>query len=104
MEKFVAVLDEKSLPEAETARVVAGGKNVVLARVNGSIFALLNQCPHLGCTMHRGKLAGYLLACPCHDWIFDVRTGEFTLAPEIKIPVFPTKVSGGKIMINVEEG
>jgi nitrite reductase/ring-hydroxylating ferredoxin subunit len=103
MDNWVAVLDNDALNEGETVKLKAGGMPVVILRTKGEIFALHNQCPHLGCTMHRGNLSGYFLTCPCHDWIFDVRTGEFTLAPEIKIPVYPVKVSGGKILLKMEE-
>ncbi len=84
-------------------RLKVGNTDLLLLMIGGEVFALKNQCPHLGCAMHRGKLEGYLLWCPCHDWIFDVRTGEFVIAPEIKIPVFPVKVVDGKIMVNMEE-
>ena len=96
-------LKEADLPEGTTAKAKVNERPVLLARVNEKIFALLNECPHLGCMMHRGALDGYLLTCPCHDWVFDIRSGEFTAAPEITIPVYPVKVEHGEILIKLEE-
>jgi 3-phenylpropionate/trans-cinnamate dioxygenase ferredoxin subunit len=101
MENWIAVIHESELAEGKPVKLNTGGKPIVLLRVEGEIYALLNQCPHLGCFMHKGKLSGHLLTCPCHDWVFDVRTGEFISAPEIKIPVFSTKVEKGQIFLNI---
>jgi len=100
MVTWISVLNEAELIEGKPLRTNAAGKPVVLIRVEGRVYALLNQCPHLGCFMHKGTLSGYLLTCPCHDWVFDIRSGVFVVAPEIKIPVFPTKVENGQIFIN----
>lgn len=101
MENWVAVLSADALQEGSVVKVSAAGRPLIIIRVAGSVYALLNECPHLGCTMHRGELDGYLLKCPCHDWIFDIRTGEFITAPEIKIPIFTAKAEHGEIRINL---
>jgi 3-phenylpropionate/trans-cinnamate dioxygenase ferredoxin subunit len=99
MGEWKRVLPSEKLPDNKVVAVSISGQNIVLARVEGRIFALLNECPHLGCRLHRGRLNGYLLQCPCHDWQFDLRSGEFTLAPEIKIPVFLAKEENGEILL-----
>ncbi|EEG76681.1 Rieske (2Fe-2S) protein [Dethiobacter alkaliphilus] len=99
----VTMIKAEDLPEGKTAKAKIKGLPVLLARVGQEIYALHNQCPHLGCMMHRGTLDGYLLTCPCHDWVFDIRCGEFTAAPEIKIPVYPVKVENGEILVKLED-
>jgi len=44
-------------------------------------------------------LEGYILKCPCHDWRFDIRTGEFLAAPEIRLPTYPVREAAGKLFI-----
>jgi len=100
---WVFAVDKEELAKSGRVRVTAGGRSLLFLMIGGEVFALKNECPHLGCTMHRGKLDGYFLSCPCHDWIFDVRTGEFITAPEIKIPVYPVKIEDSQIMLNTEE-
>jgi 3-phenylpropionate/trans-cinnamate dioxygenase ferredoxin subunit len=99
---WVFAAGREELAESGRIWLKAGGQALFLLMAGGEVFALKNECPHLGCTMHRGKLDGYLLWCPCHDWVFDVRTGEFTVAPEIRIPVYPVKTEGDSIMVNTE--
>lgn len=100
MSNWVVAADKDSVSEGNIVPVKAGGQPIVLVCVEGVVYALYNQCPHLGCAMHRGKLSGHYLICPCHDWVFDIRTGSFTAAPEIQIQRFPVKVEGAKILVN----
>ncbi|MDW7649865.1 MAG: Rieske (2Fe-2S) protein [Bacillota bacterium] len=102
MENWVAVIVAEKPTEGKAVKAKADGKPVLLAKVNDKLYAMDNVCPHLGCFLHRGDLSGHLITCPCHDWVFDIRTGEFTAAPEIKIPVFPVKTKNGEILILME--
>jgi len=104
MGEWVHALQSEQLVEGKAAAVKIGGESIVLARVDGQIFALRNECPHLGCPLHRGRLEGFLLQCPCHDWLFDLRSGEFTLAPEIRIPAFPVREESGIILLKTGGG
>jgi 3-phenylpropionate/trans-cinnamate dioxygenase ferredoxin subunit len=99
MGEWIHALQSAQLPDGKTVPVKINGQSVVLARVGERLFALRNECPHLGCPLHRGRLEGFLLQCPCHDWLFDLRNGEFTLAPEIKIPAFQVREENGEILL-----
>lgn len=101
MSKWVQALKTSDLKPGAMANVKFNGQRILIACTGEQYFALLNDCPHLGCPLHRGKLEGYELTCPCHDWKFDIRTGEFITAPEIKIPVYPVKVEAGEIFVNL---
>ncbi|HHX73977.1 MAG TPA: Rieske (2Fe-2S) protein [Firmicutes bacterium] len=101
MSRWEKAMPVDELPENTLANRKMGGRNILLARVDGQYYALLNDCPHLGCFLHKGLLRGHTVTCPCHDWVFDLRTGEFTAAPEIAIPVFPVKVTGGEIYVDL---
>jgi 3-phenylpropionate/trans-cinnamate dioxygenase ferredoxin subunit len=101
MSRWVLAVPLEKLGEGNPLKVKVNNKQVVLTKVDGVIYAMLNRCPHLGCFMHKGELSGHLLTCPCHDWVFDIRTGQFTAAPEITIPIFATKVENGEILIDL---
>jgi 3-phenylpropionate/trans-cinnamate dioxygenase ferredoxin subunit len=77
------------------------GVNVLLARVEGAVYAVSGRCAHMACPLFTGTLVGYTIVCPCHDWRFDVRTGRFLNAPELGLTVYPTKLATGKILVNV---
>ena len=95
------VLEEAALPEGTMAPVYPLGLHVVVARVNGAVFAVSGKCAHLGCPLSGGALNGYTLTCGCHDWRFDVRTGLFLDAPELGIAVYPTRSEAGKLYVDV---
>ena len=75
------------------------GVNVVLARVGGAVYAVSGKCAHMACPLFMGRLEGYTIVCPCHDWRFDVRTGRFLDAPELGLTVYPTKLEAGKLFV-----
>ena len=98
---WIYVMDDAALLEGSITPVYPLGINVVLARVEGIIYAVSGACPHLACPLFTGKLSGYTIACPCHDWRFDIRTGKFLDAPELGVAVFPVKSEAGKVFVKI---
>ncbi len=71
------------LPEGHARKVDLGdplagtGRQVVLCRVEGGLYALDALCPHEGGRIGEGPLVGGRLAmCPLHNYQFDPRTGK----------------------------
>lgn len=95
------VLDEGKLPEAVMTVVFPYGLPVLLVKKGPDIFAVSNRCAHMGCPLSRGTLGGYIVECPCHEWTFDVRTGAFVTAGEIRIPRYECKAENGKIYVRI---
>ena len=52
------------------------GNNIVLAMINGQVFAMDAVCSHQGAPLEEGKLEGFNLTCPWHYAVFDVRNGK----------------------------
>jgi len=98
---WTSVLDDSALPEGQMTPVYPRGVNVLLARVGGAVYAVSGKCAHMACPLFMGRLEGYTIVCPCHDWRFDVRTGTFLDAPELGLTVYPTKLAGGKLFVNL---
>src|SRR5664279_4660121 len=71
------VLDDEALLENHMMPSYPMGMNILLARVAGSVYAVSGKCLHMACPLFTGKLEGYIITCPCHDWRFDIRTGQF---------------------------
>ena len=94
-------LDDAALLEGRMARAYPLGVNVLLARVDGAVYALSGKCAHMACPLSGGRLEGHTIVCPCHDWRFDVRTGEFLDAPELCLNVYATKLEAGKLFVNL---
>ena len=56
--------------------VEVDGTSVLLANVEGEIYALRNGCAVDGLALEGGKLSGFVLLCPWHNCAYDVRTGK----------------------------
>jgi nitrite reductase/ring-hydroxylating ferredoxin subunit len=95
------VLEASALPEGVMTVVFPYGVPVLLVRRGQDIYAVSNKCAHMGCPLSRGSLGGFIVECPCHEWTFDVRTGEFVTAREIRIPRYECKTENGKIYVNI---
>jgi len=80
----------------------AGGKDVLVANVDGQYYAIGNVCTHMGCTVSDGVLTGANVECPCHGSTFDVRTGAVVRGPATRPePSYRVEVSGDRLSIAV---
>ena len=102
-EEFVMVLEEKALQEGQMKLVSFEGLPILFIKQQGKIFVIDNRCPHMGCGFSGGTLDGLVIVCPCHDWRFNLETGEYEDEPLIKLKKFEFKVESGKIWIKLEE-
>lgn len=98
---WIFAIEENKLQENSANMVFPKGLPVLLIKKEGEIYALSNKCAHMACPLAGGALKDYTIQCPCHDWRFDIRTGEFLDAREIKIPLYEWKLSDGKIFIKI---
>ena len=89
--------------------VDAGGKQILLANVGGSFFAIQRKCPHMGFNLCKGKLHAHVVTCPLHRAGFDVRDGSAVdpanmLIVKIKTKnaeAFPVKIEGEQVFVSV---
>jgi cell fate regulator YaaT (PSP1 superfamily)/nitrite reductase/ring-hydroxylating ferredoxin subunit len=52
-----------------------GGPKIAVFNVDGVYHAISNECGHQGGPLGEGKLEGFSVTCPWHQWKFDVTTG-----------------------------
>ncbi len=74
--EFIRVADKADLPVNKMILVVVGGKEVLLANIDGSYSAIANKCTHFGGSLSKGSLEGGIVTCPRHGARFDVKTGK----------------------------
>jgi len=65
----------ENIPEGGMTTTKVGTREILLARVDGKIYALDNACGHSGYPLDQGTLDGYVVTCAWHDARFDVRSG-----------------------------
>ena len=100
-EGFVAVGKTCELAPGEMKFVAVDRERVVLANVEGALYALRDMCGHRNAPLSRGKLIGCLIECPLHFAQFDVRTGELVDGPmSANVPVYQVRVDGDTVYVN----
>jgi NADPH-dependent 2,4-dienoyl-CoA reductase/sulfur reductase-like enzyme/nitrite reductase/ring-hydroxylating ferredoxin subunit len=73
---------------------------VLVARSNGSLYAIGATCTHYGGPLAEGLLVGDTVRCPWHHACFSFRTGEPLLAPALdRVACFRVEETGGSIFV-----
>ena len=57
-------------------------RRVLLANVDGTFYALHDQCGHQKAALSKGKLEGEVVECPMHFSRFSVKTGKLVSGPD----------------------
>jgi len=100
---FVEVASAEDLAEGEILRVDVGGNRVLVAMVEGKLYAMGAVCTHERAFLDEGELFGHEVTCPLHFSCFDLRTGEATGPPaEDPEPIYEVKVEDGKVLVSSE--
>ena len=100
MAEFVRVAGRGDVPAGEMLIVEIEGEEIVLANVDGQIYAFGNGCTHRGGPLGEGLLEGDEVECPFHQGRFNVKTGEAVQEPPTEpIPTYRVQVDGDDIMV-----
>jgi 3-phenylpropionate/trans-cinnamate dioxygenase ferredoxin subunit len=67
--------------EGELRSVRIDAEHVVLLALHeGAVVAIDDRCNHAGCLLSKGWIEGRAVVCPCHEYAFDLASGENTSA------------------------
>jgi nitrite reductase/ring-hydroxylating ferredoxin subunit len=103
MAEWVRVASVGECPPGNLLGVEAGRERVVLANVDGDVYALLDRCSHQDYPLSDGELLGTKLECLYHGARFDVVTGRAVQLPAIRpVRSFPVEVRGEDVYVDVE--
>ena len=98
--RWVAAVAEADLPDGTPTGVEVEGRQVLLHRIDGEIYALDDVCSHAGGLLSRGEVDGCTVACPLHRSVFDLRDGQVVQGPaHTPQPVLPTRVRKGWVEV-----
>ena len=98
----VLVPGTSALAEGEARKVdigdpMAGGKQILLCRVDGKVHAIDSTCPHEGGRIVAGPLSdGRLAVCPLHSYRFDPTTGKAVGVVCRPVKTYRAREAGGE--------
>lgn len=102
-ENYVPTIDEAELKEGTMKPVRIAGVPVLFIKQHNKIYVIDDRCPHMGCKFSGGSLDGDIIICPCHDWRFNLVTGEYEEMPAYKLVTYTFKIVDGKIWVKLDE-
>ena len=103
------VCSERELEEGSLKSFKVNGRDVVVARSNGKLYAFERWCTHEQGDMAGGVLEGAVATCPDHGSQFDLgRNGLNVAGPDGDAPgtvpdlaVFKVSVIGGDVYVDI---
>lgn len=102
MAEFVTVTCGATREQGTVTAFEIGGVCVVLASVEGTLYAFDDLCPHRQCSLAEGHLEGTVVTCPCHGSQFDVTTGERLRGPAVRgVRTFAVRVENGDLQVEI---
>ncbi len=101
-EERVAAASE--IGSGEFKSVDVDGECLLLANVEGKIYAVSDICTHEECTLSDGAiLEGVEVECECHGARFDVTSGEVTQEPaEEPLKTYDVSVQGDDVLVSFD--
>lgn len=101
--RWARVASLSEVPAGGLRAVSTGGEAVVLANVDGDIYALEDRCSHQDYPLSAGELEGDELECTFHGARFDVCTGHALQLPAITpVRTYQVDVRDGDIYIQLD--
>jgi 3-phenylpropionate/trans-cinnamate dioxygenase ferredoxin subunit len=100
MSEYVKVASVTDLAPGQMTLVEVAGELICLANVDGSFYAIADECTHVGGALSDGELEGYVVTCPIHFGQFDIRTGKVLQRPPREDAVtYEVRVEGPDVLI-----
>jgi nitrite reductase/ring-hydroxylating ferredoxin subunit len=98
--RWVKVIEEADMPDDVPTGVQADGRQILLYRHDGTLYALDNLCSHAGGLLSRGTVEGLTVTCPLHGSQYCLADGSVRRGPSHQPqPVLRTRVRNGWIEV-----
>jgi nitrite reductase (NADH) small subunit len=93
------------------------GHRVGLYRVDGTLHALADRCPHRGAPLCAGRIATPIEAgpaglalgrehsivrCPWHKWEFEIATGRSLVDEKLRVRRYAVRLEGDDVVVTLD--
>jgi nitrite reductase (NADH) small subunit len=95
----IGPVDQIPAMSARTLPVRGGDEIAIFRTANGSIYALVNKCPHKQGPLSQGIVHDTSVTCPLHNWRISLVTGKALGDDHGCTPVIPVKIDAGRIYL-----
>lgn len=89
----VVVGKTSEVQDGKLMHITAGGKEIVVTKLDENYYAMDSVCTHAGADLHEGELNNNELTCPWHGAKWDIKTGNLISFPQKLKPLQSHKIS-----------
>jgi nitrite reductase/ring-hydroxylating ferredoxin subunit len=90
------------IPNGEFKCIDVDGVSLLVCRLYGDAYALINNCPHQGQRMDDAMMIENEIVCPHHNACFDIRNGKNLSGPSVyPMGGYPCRVVAGEIEVDM---
>lgn len=103
---FVRVATLDDVPPGKVLGVVAAGRRICLANVDGTVYAVQDNCTHKDFPLSAGMLdvEEASIECAWHGARFDLATGRALALPAFRpVKTYEVKVEDGEIYVAIDQ-
>lgn len=93
----LSALDEEGYFTAK----LPDGKDVLVLRCSGALYAIQRRCPHEAAPLERGQVWNKMIRCGQHGFTFDLETGEGLNCAGYRIERYAVTEEDGKIFLHM---
>ena len=102
MPNLVRIAAKSELPaDGEAREFMVGEKTICVANCEGALSAMDNVCLHRGGPLGQGVIEEGKVVCPWHGWQYDPKTGEAAHNAAAKVAVYPIKIEGDDVLVEI---
>ncbi len=86
------------MPPGSITRVESGGRAACVVNVDGTVYAVDDQCLHRQASLSNGRLEGDLISCPFHWWRYSAINGQL-VGSEAALATYPAEVIDNEVVV-----
>ena len=103
MAHLVKVCQISELPPGMMRGVEFEGRRILVANIDGKIYAHDGTCTHEEADLSNGFILGDRVVCPLHLSQFDLKTGEAVTSPAVEpLKTYNVKIEEPDIFVEVD--
>jgi len=77
------------------------GDVAVFRTADDRVFALDDRCPHKGGPLSQGLVHGDRVACPLHNWLIELNSGEAVAPDQGCVRRHEARVDNGRVLLRI---
>ncbi len=100
MNDWIAIAKLDDIPLRGSRQLKTDTVDIAIFRTGSDeVFAIRDQCPHLGGPLSQGMVHGNTVTCPLHNWKIDLESGQVKAPDEGCVNRYPVKVEQGVVYL-----